>query len=112
MEILLKLSLRRDLEFRNILRHKVRSLALACLGYLEIARESALRNDRDRDEIRGRILAEKHTCLFSHRSGETEDSFLADVVVATNAGQQTAPYSAMILALISFVQKGQSIVIS
>jgi len=59
MEILLKLSLRRDLEFRNILRHKVRSLTLACLGYLEIARESALRDDRERDEIRGRILDEK-----------------------------------------------------
>jgi len=28
-----------------------------------------------------------YTCLFSHRSGETEDSFLADVAVATNAGQ-------------------------
>ncbi len=58
MEILLKLSLRRDLEFRNILRHKARSLAQACIGYLEIARESALRNDRDRDEIRMRILDE------------------------------------------------------
>lgn len=34
-------------------------------------------------------LAEKagYTCVFSHRSGETEDSFLADVTVATNAGQ-------------------------
>jgi len=34
-------------------------------------------------------LAEKagYTCVFSHRSGETEDSFLADVAVATNAGQ-------------------------
>ncbi len=34
-------------------------------------------------------LAEKagYTCMFSHRSGETEDSFLADVTVATNAGQ-------------------------
>jgi len=59
MEILTKLSLRRDLEFRNILRHKVRSLTLACVGYLEIAREIAVRNDRDRDEIRGRILDEK-----------------------------------------------------
>lgn len=29
----------------------------------------------------------KYTCVFSHRSGETEDSFLADVTVATNAGQ-------------------------
>jgi enolase len=28
-----------------------------------------------------------YTCVFSHRSGETEDSFLADVTVATNAGQ-------------------------
>lgn len=29
----------------------------------------------------------RYACVFSHRSGETEDSFLADVVVATNAGQ-------------------------
>jgi len=29
----------------------------------------------------------KYTCVFSHRSGETEDSFLADITVATNAGQ-------------------------
>ena len=28
-----------------------------------------------------------YTCMFSHRSGETEDAFLADVTVATNAGQ-------------------------
>ena len=28
-----------------------------------------------------------YACMFSHRSGETEDSFLADIVVATNAGQ-------------------------
>jgi len=28
-----------------------------------------------------------YTCLFSHRSGETEDDILADLVVATNAGQ-------------------------
>ena len=28
-----------------------------------------------------------YTCVFSHRSGETEDSFLADVTVATSAGQ-------------------------
>jgi enolase len=29
----------------------------------------------------------RYTCLFSHRSGETEDDILADIVVATNAGQ-------------------------
>jgi len=28
-----------------------------------------------------------YTCVFSHRSGETEDSFLADITVATDAGQ-------------------------
>lgn len=28
-----------------------------------------------------------YTCMFSHRSGETEDTVLADVAVATNAGQ-------------------------
>ncbi len=28
-----------------------------------------------------------YTCMFSHRSGETEDSFIADIAVATNAGQ-------------------------
>jgi len=34
-------------------------------------------------------LAKKagYTCMFSHRSGETEDSFLADIAVATNVGQ-------------------------
>ena len=28
-----------------------------------------------------------YTCVVSHRSGETEDSTIADIVVATNAGQ-------------------------
>jgi enolase len=28
-----------------------------------------------------------YSCMFSHRSGETEDTFLADIAVATNAGQ-------------------------
>jgi enolase len=28
-----------------------------------------------------------YTCIASHRSGETEDSFIADLAVATNAGQ-------------------------
>jgi enolase len=34
-------------------------------------------------------LAKKYnmTCVISHRSGETEDSFIADLAVATNAGQ-------------------------
>ena len=34
-------------------------------------------------------LAKKHnyTCVVSHRSGETEDTFIADLAVATNCGQ-------------------------
>jgi enolase len=28
-----------------------------------------------------------YTCMVSHRSGETEDTFIADLVVATGAGQ-------------------------
>ncbi|OFW59686.1 MAG: phosphopyruvate hydratase [Candidatus Solincola sediminis] len=29
----------------------------------------------------------EYTCMFSHRSGETEDSYLADIAVAANCGQ-------------------------
>jgi enolase len=34
-------------------------------------------------------LAQKHgwTAVVSHRSGETEDSFIADMAVGTNSGQ-------------------------
>src|SRR3954451_25246900 len=28
-----------------------------------------------------------YTCIASHRSGETEDSFISDLAVATNAGK-------------------------
>jgi enolase len=31
--------------------------------------------------------AAAYTCVISHRSGETEDTFIADLAVATNAGQ-------------------------
>jgi enolase len=34
-----------------------------------------------------RAAAAKYTCMVSHRSGETEDTFIADLAVATNAGQ-------------------------
>ena len=41
------------------------------------------------ETLRTVVLAKTvgYTCVFSHRSGETEDSFLADITVATNAGQ-------------------------
>ena len=29
----------------------------------------------------------KYSCIISHRSGETEDTFIADLSVATNSGQ-------------------------
>ena len=29
----------------------------------------------------------KYRCMISHRSGETEDAFISDLAVATNAGQ-------------------------
>jgi enolase len=29
----------------------------------------------------------RYTCVISHRSGETEDATIADIAVATNAGQ-------------------------
>jgi enolase len=29
----------------------------------------------------------KYTAIISHRSGETEDAFIADLAVATSAGQ-------------------------
>jgi GTP-binding protein EngB required for normal cell division len=59
MEIMLRLSLNREIEFRNILRHKVRSLASACINYLEIALKSALQADQERDDIQRRILDER-----------------------------------------------------
>jgi enolase len=34
-----------------------------------------------------RAAEAKYTCMVSHRSGETEDTFIADLAVATNAGQ-------------------------
>jgi len=65
-DILSKLSVHRDSELQNLLQHKVRSLALSCLGYLEIARESALRDDLERDEIRRRILDKRLSLTAIH----------------------------------------------
>ena len=33
------------------------------------------------------LNATKYTAVLSHRSGETEDTFIADLAVATNCGQ-------------------------
>ncbi|HOG08196.1 MAG: dynamin family protein [Syntrophales bacterium] len=59
MEVLLPLAANRDREFRNILKHKARSLARGCLGYLEIARKMSQQADQDRKGLRQRILDER-----------------------------------------------------
>ena len=38
-------------------------------------------------ETMGRAKEASYTCVVSHRSGETEDTFMADITVATNCGQ-------------------------
>ena len=42
-----------------------------------------------RDRFDAMELAKRagYTCVVSHRSGETEDTFIADIAVAVNAGQ-------------------------
>jgi hypothetical protein len=49
----------RDFECRRILRHKTRSLAGSCLGYLDIALKTALQADSDKELLRDQILDEK-----------------------------------------------------
>jgi GTPase Era involved in 16S rRNA processing len=58
-EIFRPLSLNRDQEFKNILLHKVRTLAKSSLGYLEFALKTSLQADQDREQLRKRILDEK-----------------------------------------------------
>ena len=38
-------------------------------------------------ETMSRATESGYTCVVSHRSGETEDTFMADIAVATNCGQ-------------------------
>jgi GTP-binding protein EngB required for normal cell division len=57
--LLLGLSMNRDAEFANILRHKVSSLAGSCLAYLEIALKASEKADRDREGLKEIILTEK-----------------------------------------------------
>jgi len=59
MEILYKLTVNRDFEFRRILQHKTQSLVKGCLSYLEIALKTALQADQDRESLRAQILSEK-----------------------------------------------------
>jgi len=58
-ELLQKLSVNRDSEFRPILRYKTQSLLRGTLGYLEIALKTALQADQDREALRAQILNEQ-----------------------------------------------------
>ncbi|MCX5857821.1 MAG: dynamin family protein [Deltaproteobacteria bacterium] len=58
-EILNRLAVNRDFEYRRILRYKTQSLLKSCLGYLDIALKTALQADQDRDALRDQIINEK-----------------------------------------------------
>ncbi|OPY10885.1 MAG: Isoniazid-induced protein IniA [Syntrophus sp. PtaU1.Bin005] len=58
-EILQSLSSNRDSEFQRILRHKTKSLLRSILGYLDIALQTALQADSDREGLRAQILNEQ-----------------------------------------------------
>ena len=58
-EILRPLSVNREEELRNILRHKLHSLGKGCLNYLEIALKASVQVDQDREGLRRLILDDK-----------------------------------------------------
>lgn len=58
-DLLFGLSLNRDAEFANIVRHKIRSLVKSCLGYLDLALKASLKTDVEREDLKKFILTEK-----------------------------------------------------
>jgi GTP-binding protein EngB required for normal cell division len=58
-QIFRPLSVNREEEFQNIVRHKGQSLGKSCLGYLEIALRTSLQVDQDREGLRSLILDDK-----------------------------------------------------
>jgi len=78
-ELFFKLALNRDFEFRKILQHKTHSVIRGCLGYLEIALETSLQADEDRESLRRQILDEKvsfesmrEQCFFIARENQKQ----------------------------------------
>jgi len=59
MDLFKPLAQNRDAEFGRILNYKVQSLARGCRSYLEIALQTSLRADEDRQALRDQILGEK-----------------------------------------------------
>ena len=58
-DLLFKLSLNRDFEFRKILEYKMQSLIRGCLSYLDIAMKTSLQADLDRENLHKQIFDEK-----------------------------------------------------
>lgn len=56
---ILKISANRDFEFQRILRHKIRFLVKSTLGYLNIALNSSLQVDQQKETLRAQIINEK-----------------------------------------------------
>ncbi|HPN55196.1 MAG: dynamin family protein [Smithellaceae bacterium] len=56
---ILKISANRDFEFQRILRHKTRFLVKSTLGYLNIALNSSLQVDQQKETLRAQIINEK-----------------------------------------------------
>lgn len=72
----------RDEELLRILRHKARSLAAGCLGYLRIALQASLTADQSRENLREQILNEKvHEDLMRDELG----------IIAREHQRQTRP---------------------
>jgi GTP-binding protein EngB required for normal cell division len=59
MDLFKPLAQNRDAEFGRILNYKVQSLARGCRSYLDIALQTSLRADEDRQALRDQILGEK-----------------------------------------------------
>jgi len=58
-EVFCKLTANREEEFIKILEHKIQSLGMGCLGYLEIALKTSMQADAEREKLRKMILDEK-----------------------------------------------------
>jgi len=58
-EVFFPLAANRDREFSGILQYKIQSLARTCRSYLEVALNTALQADADREGLRDRILGEQ-----------------------------------------------------
>ncbi|MGB9699900.1 MAG: dynamin family protein [Thermodesulfobacteriota bacterium] len=73
LELFAKISGNWEKEYRKILRHKMNSLLKNCLSYLEIAWQSSLQDEKDREALRQLILDEK----VNFRAMEKEITWIA-----------------------------------